>query len=123
MKARIEYLNQRAVESVQLKNDKGYIIRFEGGANLQVDYPDEILQTPDLAGDSLLTVSTDDETQTLTFGRANTAGTVGQPTVLVIPPEAKFKVTLEGFDNEERDLSIPPHPDERVADGPEENDS
>ena len=124
MKAQIDFLTQRAVESVRKsKNKKGYGIIFEDNSRLEVDFhkdaPDEL---PDIETLSLLkVVETEEEGHTLTFGRATSEGVSGEPIEVVIPTDAKYKVKMLGWDEEDRDLSIPPHPDEREASGLEED--
>jgi len=116
VKPKIDYLIQRTVNSVSYDESNDRVkLYFEGGAI--VSYND--FGSPNVVGLSLLQTRYDlaeDETFA-TFGRSR----ADKPPVDVTEIRLdNFTVDIPGFVDEERDLSIPEHPDDRVAEAPVE---
>ena len=117
MKARLEYLMQYPVERAGKKGGDLVIKFADSDAKIKVNNWQG--KAPEIEGLSLLNVARAQGAATITFGRATEDGIEGAVDV-VIAKDQKFKIDLPGYDDEDRDLSVPPHPDERVAAGPTE---
>lgn len=132
MKPRLDYLTQYPVSAVrQAKNNKGYMISFEGGdtaiAHLRVRTETE-MEMPQVEGLSLLKVEETEDQFQLLFGRS--LQTADGPMVVddVGVNIDKGTYTIEdsrygGIESDpdapEEDDGLPPDPSpERVADGP-----
>lgn len=119
MRARLEYLTQHPVESVrEAKRGKAFKILFQGGASLTYEKPNAKADKPQLANLSLLQVERRDGDRRLTFGRSFPDRPPTQIQRVIIRDDQRHEIDMPGYDEEDRDLTVPPHPDERVADGP-----
>jgi hypothetical protein len=120
MKARIEYLTQRPVSAIRsAKKRNGYQVEFEDGAQLTFETEKDD-PSPEIVGLTLLDVTSNNKGLVLMFGRSTRNAPPTDVVEVRIAKKHKFKIDMPGYDDEDRDLEIPPHPDERVADGPEE---
>lgn len=117
MKARLEYLMQYPVDNAR-KKDGDLVIHF-ADSDGKIKVRNWQGKAPEIEGLSLLNVVRAQGAATITFGRATEDG-VEDAVNVVIDKDMKFKIDLPGYDDEDRDLSIPAHPDERVAAGPTE---
>ena len=133
MKPSVDYLMQYPVESIRRsKKGDGYLIRFEGGAGIEVETEED---SPNLEGLTLVKSDHGEDTVTLTFGRATPQGV--KSTVTLELERGKYKIEDDKYSTgessvpredaeDEEDDSLPPDPSpERVVDGPErvEDDS
>lgn len=114
MRALMEYLTQYPVERV-VRRDPMIGIQFQGGARLAYEGNTKpAIETMTLLRHTRTTTGD----HRLQFGHANEDGIMPGSVIVTIIKGTRMKLDIPGFDSVERDLTIPRHPDERIATQP-----